>query len=430
MSQANLFVALSTKQNIANILPILELAEPGDRVLWIESERARKENWSDGACDVLRRYGLSDIETLPVNDDPVSIQQALKNHPALQSSTVAVKLVANGGTKLQMLATSKALNGRIDELLYNQDHVCVLERYGYRHGQPETVELMPYQNRGVDLEDMLTCNNKKILGNAEQIWPCASPELPLYGRDVDYTSKRHQRIWEWVKARPLCPEPAFSYEDAVRISPEKRQSFLKAMLDCCGLPKIQNEDHYLKKIYEAAHRLDADAWKKQPKRASDEEAPNVGKDLENAVAARVVHWINQKPDFATMIHSIWRNVKITPLHNNKVEAELDVALLLKNGRLLHLECKAFDAPLKDMNSRYAVLQRSSSQIAKMAICIPFFAPLSDLEWHQDIAKNANKIREWEQFKLLEFTFPEQPGSKGLTFEDALTGWVKQFLFVS
>ncbi|MBK1646706.1 hypothetical protein CKO25_19095 [Thiocapsa imhoffii] len=428
MPQASLFVALSTQQNIANILPILELGKPGDRVLWIESETARKNNWSQGACVVLRRYGISDIETLPVDDDPVSIQQILTEHPALQTTDFTIKLVANGGTKLQMLATSKALNGHISELLYNSDRVCLLERYRYHRDRQEPVEAIPYQGRGVDLLDMLTCNNKKILGEAEQIWPSDSPELPLYGKDIDYTSKRHQRIWEWEKSRPSCPEPAFSYEEAVRISPEKRQALTKIVLDCCGLKKIQNEDHYLKKIYDAAHRLDADAWKKQPKRASDEEAPDVGRDLEDAVSVRVIRWINQNPNFAKMIQSIWRNVKITPSYNNKIEAELDVALLLKNGRLLHLECKAFDAPLKDMNSRYSVLQRSSSQIAKMAICIPFFEPLSDLEWHKEISENANKINEWDHFDLIEFTFPEQLGTKGLTFEESLTKWVKPFLF--
>lgn len=428
MPQANLFVALSTQQNIANILPILELAKPGDRVLWIESERARKENWSHGACDVLRRYGICNIETLPVDDDPISIQRILVEHPAIQATDVSVKLVANGGTKLQMLATSKALNGHIDELLYNSDRTCILERYHYQHDQPESVELIPYQGQGVDLEDMLICNNKKFFGEAEKIWPSDSPELLPYGKDVDYTSKRHQRIWEWEKLRPACPEPAFSYENALQISPEKRQAFLKSILNCCGLKKIQNEDHYLKKIYDAAHKLDADAWENQPKRAPDEEAPDVGRDLEDAVSVRVVRWINQNPRFAKMIQSIWRNVKITPSYNKKIEAELDVALLLKNGRLLHLECKAFDAPLKDMNSRYSVLQRSSSQIAKMAICIPFFEPLSDLEWHREISKNANKINEWDHFDLIEFTFPEQLGTKGLTFEESLTKWVKPFLF--
>ena len=39
-----LFVVVSTGQNVANLPPLLEHAREGDEVLWIESEAAREQS--------------------------------------------------------------------------------------------------------------------------------------------------------------------------------------------------------------------------------------------------------------------------------------------------------------------------------------------------------------------------------------------------
>ena len=41
-----LFIAVSTGQGIANVPPILEHAEAGDSVLWIESPMAKALGWN------------------------------------------------------------------------------------------------------------------------------------------------------------------------------------------------------------------------------------------------------------------------------------------------------------------------------------------------------------------------------------------------
>lgn len=53
-----LFVAVATWQNVANLPPILELAKPGDRVVWLESTQAQQGNWTAGANAVFRRLDL------------------------------------------------------------------------------------------------------------------------------------------------------------------------------------------------------------------------------------------------------------------------------------------------------------------------------------------------------------------------------------
>ncbi len=48
MSAPTLFIALSTGQNIANLLPIIERAEPLDQVLWNRRSLPSKAGPSSG----------------------------------------------------------------------------------------------------------------------------------------------------------------------------------------------------------------------------------------------------------------------------------------------------------------------------------------------------------------------------------------------
>src|SRR5436190_24325677 len=62
MSGQQLFVLVSTGQNVANLPPVLERANPGDLVLWVESAFAREKKWAAGARRVLAEHKL---EVLP-----------------------------------------------------------------------------------------------------------------------------------------------------------------------------------------------------------------------------------------------------------------------------------------------------------------------------------------------------------------------------
>jgi hypothetical protein len=423
-SEPALFIALSTGQNITNLLPILELAEAGDRVLWIESAKAHRDHWSDEPLKVLNRHGIGDIETVPLPDDSGdAVARALAGRAS--SLPESVYLVGNGGTKPQMLAAVAALDGRIREFLYNHDDECVLERY--RGGPLGPVRSLPYRRHGLDLSDVLQCRRMQIKPDAERhIWPHPEPlpTLPDYGTDTDVTRDHHRRIWEWERQRLAPPNRRLAFKDALRFAPKQVDSLRKNILSaCCGPDHHQVSESELEAIYNSAHKLSQLAWEQQPKRTPLEDAPDIGRELEDAVAARLLHWLQDRPEFAAIVQSVWQNVKICRHTEKEANQELDVVLMLKNARLFHLECKSFKTSLKEMDASLGVFQRNTTQLATMAICVPSYPEFARDEWCQRLADNVAQMKKWPQFKLIEFTLHGRQPS----FEEAMEKWLTPWL---
>ncbi|RME86618.1 MAG: hypothetical protein D6771_01540, partial [Zetaproteobacteria bacterium] len=100
----HLFVAISTGQQVANLPPILQFAEKGDAVIWLESELARAQNWSAGAIEVLAARGMGPQLRAPVEgeiNDPAAVEKALRSALAkFRSADAKLMVVLNGGQKL------------------------------------------------------------------------------------------------------------------------------------------------------------------------------------------------------------------------------------------------------------------------------------------------------------------------------------------
>jgi hypothetical protein len=420
-SDGSLFIALSTSQNITNLLPILELAERGDRVLWIESARAQHDRWSEMPLAVLKQHNVVDIETVSLADDsPESVYRALAERtPTLPRN---VRLLGNGGTKPQMLAAAAALVGRIHEFLYNHDNECVLQCY--QGGPQGRMIARPYQRHGLDLGDVLKCRNMQIKPDAERrIWPNSGPlpPLPDYGTDPSVTRDHHRRIWEWERQRLEPPSRRLGFKDAERFAPDQTASLERNILHACGCPGTQRVDRTaLENVYNSAHKLSKLAAENQPKRTPPEEAPDIGQELEEAVSARLLHWLHAKPTFAAIVQSVWKNVKICRNDGKEANQELDVVLMLKNARLFHLECKSFMTTAKEMDASLGGLQRNTTQLATMAICVPSYPEFERDEWCKQLKDNIKTMKKWQRFDVIEFTMPERRPS----FEDALDGWLK------
>jgi len=109
----NLFIAVATGQNVANLPPILEPGEPGDRVLWAVSPEAGKRGWAEGASSVLREHGFEVLKWAEVKDinNPHAVLHGLEvpmKHNLNAGDGLLV--VANGGQKLTPIGLSALLN--------------------------------------------------------------------------------------------------------------------------------------------------------------------------------------------------------------------------------------------------------------------------------------------------------------------------------
>jgi len=107
----------------------------------------------------------------------------------------------------------------------------------------------------------------------------------------------------------------------------------------CGLcADARIKKSALETIYNSAHKLDREAHARLAERASGEEAPHIGRELEEAAAARLLRWLNQPTNdaYRRIVQSVWRNVRVRRQGAAEIAAELDIAVLLKNGILLHL----------------------------------------------------------------------------------------------
>ena len=67
-----LYIAFATFQNGANTIPIYYEADPGDDVIWIESESCRKNNIIKNSHKVLNPIGVRKKKVIPLDNRSVS----------------------------------------------------------------------------------------------------------------------------------------------------------------------------------------------------------------------------------------------------------------------------------------------------------------------------------------------------------------------
>ena len=201
------FLAISTGQNVANVLPIIESWEPGDRLLWLESALARKRHWSVGALDVLHHRGLAhaEVERLNFGEHPDSLLKVLRKSLRKIDSDHSIVWIGNGGTKPQALAVEQALAA------WGGHYV-----YVYSAHQPAGYEAFPenlagdrgfsdYRNAPLQLEELLTISGHVMAGTRrpERLWPGPEPRHDDggYGIDPEATFRDCEQRVHWREAR-------------------------------------------------------------------------------------------------------------------------------------------------------------------------------------------------------------------------------------
>jgi hypothetical protein len=145
-------------------------------------------------------------------------------------------------------------------------------------------------------------------------------------------------------------------------------------------------------------------------------ARSSGQQFELAVARRVAEFLKDNLPAKQIVQSVYAGVKVSPVQEpHSVAAELDVLLVLKNGILIHIECKTGIWNRKDLDARLTNLRRLGSSIAVLAVCAPLFTDDKDFNLMRGHDTRI-KLEKSQEIRYLPFTKPGQPRHYTITGE--------------
>lgn len=406
----NLFILVSSKPKLANLPPVLELAQPGDQVLWLESDPARQRNWTAGPRLLLEQAGLGTLDVLTVQhlNDPTELSVRLQPIVAsLAGRFSSVYLVTNGGTKHTPIGLCQAFHPLSAQPLYGED--CPV---GYRVYRPDfqgSSPLMPYTRLQLDLPDLLRLNDYTFAKGSEhqRIWPDPLPETisnERYGIDEPYTYQLHAQHFSWSTVQSA--QQRVLYDRLFSLIPDGFRRWMRTVQLVRDAMNPQN----LCNLYNGTLNLAEAARIAAARRDQGIDLPvaRLGQSLERALARRVRDWQAQQQHPA--IRSIWAGVKIARLATpHLVEAEFDTLIVLKNGILVHLESKSASVDTRALDVNLHRLRQASSPAARSVVALPVFTRCSQDAWFAPIHQVRLQLEEfWGRANLLAFTWPGQP----------------------
>lgn len=442
MNIPKLFIVVATGQNVANLAPLLELADAGDSVLWIESELAKKSGLIERTTDLLKKHELTCLPNVAVKElnDPAELAKVCA--PVAEHSRNKFKpvIIANGGLKLTPLGLLSAWKDQHPLIAYgNTEPATFLQ---FEDGIEQHPTVCRYVKRSLDLAEVLAASGYAIFNPAEsiRIWPANEvsrhkSKASDYAKDLDFSRKQHQESSNWQLSKSLREKVSLSYEQLPSLLGAERINRWKATQ--CGLfnlaakrkrdlfnrskKQIASEttieemlpENEWRTLFHSTAKLQQEA--EHAKLKLDFQAPTdrLGPMLENAVGSRVVEWLRNSEDHQAIVRSVWQNVKICRLLTPAtVTAEFDVLIVLVNGVLLHVECKTFAVDLKDLDARLFNLHKASSQVAKMAVCGPLFTDCAGECWFDVVHQTRQRV-ESMNLPFLPLTIPGQPTSYSL-----------------
>lgn len=426
---AQLFVVVSTGQNVANLPPILERAEEGDQVLWVESPAARQKKWSAGARRVLeKKYKLQmvteDVVVEQIND-PVQVAQAFRGAVVRwRAETVKPLLVANGGQKLTPIGLLRACEGLQPVLLYGDDQPAQLRTYEAGLDQPPRIA--PYVRHKLDLEDILLASNPAHVLSPKKpppvcLWPGSLPaeyRQERYGVDSEYTARLHAEHHAWAQVK--VTDEFTPFRRAVVVLPESRLLKWRRAFSSLVQTGNVNHDEIMAAIYNATARLIKDAARASERARQGLSLPTAKQSmaLERTVGCRVVDWVQKQG--TSIVQSVWANVEVVQESRpGENVAQLDVVLVLKNGILVHLECKTAEevaTDQKELDARLLNLQRAGSQLARMAVCAPVYTSFVAEPWFEGLHRLRQRLAGIGRLDFLSMTLLNQPDR--YTFTDS------------
>jgi hypothetical protein len=316
--------------------------------------------------------------------------------------------------------------------IYGND--CPAELWLFDGGLLASPRIQPYQRHRLDLPDILQVAGYQVDAARPplRLWPSTTLPAVLaaqqYGRDKSFTRQLHEDHHRWSSWDADDCQGLPRYELVRRVLPKERIAHWKksvwqihrAMIRRrWGWPKPHevdvdvwsacgNENQWTS-LYSQAKNLGREAARRLSMEEEDIAMPStrLGPCLEQAVARRIWQWLTQSPE-SEVVQSLWINVIVQAIGASSAPAgEFDVLFALKNGILIHVECKAVAASRKDLQARLQNLQSAGSRLAQMAVCSPLFTEYADQPWFLPMHTLRTKIANSASFPVLPFTLPGQ-----------------------
>jgi hypothetical protein len=389
---------------------VLQHLQCGDFVLWVESKEAHDRKWTDAPRSILEQRGLITADVIGVEhvNDPALLTAALAPFSTKAIGQYErVFLVANGGTKLTPIGLMFGLEILRPQLLYGDVEPGV--HCLYPHGLDSSPTVLPYGGQTPTLAEILHLTGHLIqnAGEAVQFWPdphvIPKPcqEEP-YGLDEDYTYSLHADHQAWANTMPT-DKPA-PYDRLRSLVPQQYDRWLLTLRHL--LEPRQLNPQVLKGLYHSTLNMGRAARIATQRPEQPGPVAPLGRSFERGVARRVREWLDATNHRA--VQSAWYNVEVAQESNpRKSEVQFDILLVLKNGILIHLECKSAEVDVRDLDVRLYRLQRTASQLARLAVVLPLFTRRSGEPWFSALHTARTEV-ENTGLPILPFMWPDQP----------------------
>lgn len=434
MMSYQVFVVISTGQQIANLPPILEYAVKGDLVLWLESEQAIRANWTFGAWQVLQARGLEQCKA-PISgdmDEPVAVADsfiaAVKEVGVAGSECSQMNIVLNGGKKLTPIGIVAA----VQEMQASEAltcNVCFL----YGDNQPVQMKthastIMEYQQinrydagRMLSVDEIFSINGlRKPQINRRWMWG-QDCESEAYGVDETLTRLVHDCYVRGFDSDTGSLTNTTNWPAYERWTPRSKEAWrnqIEKRLQSVKPAVIDNLDTLALQLSATVRKFNPRIMQRE---LEEDECTELGKEgwadkagrmrlgfrFELAVWRRTITFLDAHPEYMSIVRECLLSVQVD--REGRREKDLDVVLVLSNGILIHLECKTWTFKKKDADARLLVLQKASSRLARMYAVAPMFPSMADAAWFPKMHdRYGNMKNNLGAANVLAYTMPDPP----------------------
>ena len=329
MRNEKCMVCISTRQNTANLIPFLQFNL--DTMIILETDHAKKENWSEGLRDVLK-YKNKNVKQYTIGAG-TNLQQMLDYIRDYVSGQSPVCWNIGGGQKMQQMAMTRVFQERLNQNF--PDWACyadpgtrkIFTITGDMHNLQSTEDVI---NTQITIDDVLTVfglekrqsNHPLLLWRADQ--PDNSPPPDIF-RDISlfWNSSERRKIIDWVMTGEGDTPDVL-----------------------VGL-KHDYADYF-----------------------------------EQVVQAEVIK-ILQKTFPDHHVTEAWANVRVKDTHGKEI-AEWDIVLVTDFGTLIILDAKTGTFHSKDEHARLFNLERATGVYGEFWLVIPYL--LEDIQDENFYAK--------------------------------------------